>query len=148
MSELLNTFFLFKQKTAYELRISDWSSDVCSSDLLSAIGLGQGNRNTIHRHSNSKALGIGNEPTFNHDFIPEADVPHPIRLIVVGIGHAYIGRVLRRNTLYGKRPQSPALRKLDPFVCPTALSIWIRSEERCVGKECVSQCRFRWSQEQ
>src|SRR3546814_9820859 len=31
-------FFLFKQKTAYEMRISDWSSDVCSSDLeLEAI---------------------------------------------------------------------------------------------------------------
>src|SRR3546814_2982384 len=29
-------FFFFKQKTAYELRISDWSSDVCSSDLLDA----------------------------------------------------------------------------------------------------------------
>src|SRR3546814_16883204 len=28
-------FFFFKQKTAYEMRISDWSSDVCSSDLLS-----------------------------------------------------------------------------------------------------------------
>src|SRR3546814_8720345 len=28
-------FFLFKQKTAYEMRISDWSSDVCSSDLVS-----------------------------------------------------------------------------------------------------------------
>src|SRR3546814_8581339 len=28
------TFFFFKQKTAYEMRISDWSSDVCSSDLL------------------------------------------------------------------------------------------------------------------
>src|SRR3546814_1816222 len=27
-------FFFFKQKTAYEMRISDWSSDVCSSDLL------------------------------------------------------------------------------------------------------------------
>src|SRR3546814_3009909 len=27
-------FFFFKQKTAYELRISDWSADVCSSDLL------------------------------------------------------------------------------------------------------------------
>src|SRR3546814_14580322 len=27
-------FFLFKQKTAYEMRISDWSSDVCSSDLM------------------------------------------------------------------------------------------------------------------
>src|SRR3546814_7382127 len=29
-------FFFFKQKTAYEMRISDWSSDVCSSDLLRA----------------------------------------------------------------------------------------------------------------
>src|SRR3546814_9472243 len=29
-------FFFFKQKTAYEMRISDWSSDVCSSDLDSA----------------------------------------------------------------------------------------------------------------
>src|SRR3546814_2929585 len=29
-------FFFFKQKTAYELRISDWSSDVCSSDLCCA----------------------------------------------------------------------------------------------------------------
>src|SRR3546814_20998574 len=31
--------FLFKQKTAYEVRISDWSSDVCSSDLLAAFDL-------------------------------------------------------------------------------------------------------------
>src|SRR3546814_7623047 len=30
---LLLCFFFFKQKTAYEMRISDWSSDVCSSDL-------------------------------------------------------------------------------------------------------------------
>src|SRR3546814_5497794 len=30
------SFFFFKQKTAYELRISDWSSDVCSSDLRQA----------------------------------------------------------------------------------------------------------------
>src|SRR3546814_5323246 len=29
----LISFFFFKQKTAYEMRISDWSSDVCSSDL-------------------------------------------------------------------------------------------------------------------
>src|SRR3546814_7687084 len=31
----LDVIFLFKQKTAYEMRISDWSSDVCSSDLKS-----------------------------------------------------------------------------------------------------------------
>src|SRR3546814_3751414 len=30
-------FFFFKQKTAYEMRISDWSSDVCSSDLLFVV---------------------------------------------------------------------------------------------------------------
>src|SRR3546814_3892345 len=33
-------FFFFKQKTAYEMRISDWSSDVCSSDLWAAFWLG------------------------------------------------------------------------------------------------------------
>src|SRR3546814_3465304 len=32
----LFVFFFFKQKTAYEMRISDWSSDVCSSDLIKA----------------------------------------------------------------------------------------------------------------
>src|SRR3546814_5967339 len=31
-------FFFFKQKTAYEMRISDWSSDVCSSDLEARQG--------------------------------------------------------------------------------------------------------------
>src|SRR3546814_3441659 len=34
---MLCLFFFFKQKTAYELRISDWSSDVCSSDLLNIV---------------------------------------------------------------------------------------------------------------
>src|SRR3546814_4705482 len=32
-------FFFFKQKTAYEMRISDWSSDVCSSDLMSKMAV-------------------------------------------------------------------------------------------------------------
>src|SRR3546814_1669230 len=32
--------FVFKQKTAYEMRISDWSSDVCSSDLLRTLDFG------------------------------------------------------------------------------------------------------------
>src|SRR3546814_4085975 len=33
-------FFFFKQKTAYEMRISDWSSDVCSSDLVARVKAG------------------------------------------------------------------------------------------------------------
>src|SRR3546814_9206822 len=42
---LVLSVFFFKQKTAYEMRISDWSSDVCSSDLareaLAAVGLSE-----------------------------------------------------------------------------------------------------------
>src|SRR3546814_5590634 len=45
--------FFFKQKTAYEMRISDWSSDVCSSDLLAAKGV------VVHEadYSRSETLG-------------------------------------------------------------------------------------------
>src|SRR3546814_3349129 len=68
-------FFFFKQKTAYEMRISDWSSDVCSSDL-------QGSRPGPDRQ--------------------DRHLPH-------GTGAG------------------------------------LRSEERRVGKECVSTCRSRWS---
>src|SRR3546814_9212612 len=69
-------FFFFKQKTAYDMRISDWSSDVCSSDLAVA-----------GRH---RPLQIGQRPLWAR----------------------------------GRR---------------------CRSEERRVGKECVSTCRSRWS---
>src|SRR3546814_19660747 len=40
-------FFFFKQKTAYEMRISDWSSDVCSSDLQDAIGRQAGAKDRV-----------------------------------------------------------------------------------------------------
>src|SRR3546814_4838052 len=43
-------FFFFKQKTAYELRISDWSSDVCSSDL----GLAHHDRDLAARVADSR----------------------------------------------------------------------------------------------
>src|SRR3546814_6615987 len=44
-------FFFFKQKTAYEMRISDWSSDVCSSDLQGDVGvrLGGALERFLHR---------------------------------------------------------------------------------------------------
>src|SRR3546814_3241836 len=43
----LMLFFFFKQKTAYEMRISDWSSDVCSSDLRGECEEGEGNRRPL-----------------------------------------------------------------------------------------------------
>src|SRR3546814_10127899 len=39
---VFGVFFFFKQKTAYEMRISDWSSDVCSSDLLAGGDIARG----------------------------------------------------------------------------------------------------------
>src|SRR3546814_6723629 len=49
-------FFFFKQKTAYEMRISDWSSDVCSSDLLPRLvpAFAEGR---LHRLSRSGLFG-------------------------------------------------------------------------------------------
>src|SRR3546814_3713671 len=46
------SIFFFKQKTAYELRISDWSSDVCSSDLGAGF---------IVTPAEAHTLGLGND---------------------------------------------------------------------------------------
>src|SRR3546814_10583157 len=52
-------FFFFKQKTAYEMRISDWSSDVCSSDLADAP-IPVSRHTGFHRHD-AEALGAGRQ---------------------------------------------------------------------------------------
>src|SRR3546814_5205085 len=92
-------FFFFKQKTAYEMRISDWSSDVCSSDLPDSIAGRMG----------GQVISI--------DF---GDVEYPVATSAVTAGWA----ATETGNVAG----------------PTA-----RSEERRVGKECVSTCRSRWS---
>src|SRR3546814_8751257 len=71
--------FCFRQKTAYEMRISDWSSDVCSSDLSGEMRSG-------------------------------------------------VSLIADRKVLMFEDGQRD-----------------VRSEERRVGKECVSTCRSRWS---
>src|SRR3546814_10870759 len=89
-------FFFFKQQTAYEMRISDWSSDVCSSDLIVEAGHG-------------------------------TEKQRPVNFVHLGA------------------------RGIDVLACADALGIVPRehqggrSEERRVGKECVSTCRSRWS---
>src|SRR3546814_3836340 len=93
----------FKQKTAYEMRISDWSSDVCSSDLRKP-GNGVGPRRLHLLYGTGSATGS--------DSVSEtADEA----------GH------------HASRSQ------------PSAAQGQYRSEERRVGKECVSTCRSRWS---
>src|SRR3546814_5182627 len=102
-------FFFFKQKTAYEMRISDWSSDVCSSDLLAIEQL------VAFR------LAAG-----------EAEREHAAdRAIEVHVDR--FEQVVRvRGNL--RRPATGGIQRRR----------W-RSEERRVGKECVSTCRSRWS---
>src|SRR3546814_6952069 len=72
-------FLFFKQKTAYEMRISDWSSDVCSSDLgltgarASLAFVVAGTAAPSHRGGNLRALFPRQTP---HDPAP-LDPPHP-----------------------------------------------------------------------
>src|SRR3546814_17712629 len=54
---MLREFFFFKQKTAYEMRISDWSSDVCSSDLTEGP-----HEQGRHRYANRSRTSKGQYP--------------------------------------------------------------------------------------
>src|SRR3546814_8345156 len=94
--------FFFKQKTAYEMRISDWSSDVCSSDLDELKEVRQ--RDKRQGQQRQQQVGIGDRQ--NRRFARNAD----------------------RQVDRGRHLRSRG-----------------RSEERRVGKECVSTCRSRWS---
>src|SRR3546814_11966827 len=57
--DLCLIFFFFKQETAYEMRISDWSSDVCSSDLGSAPWHGHPRLATREYRGNGQEAGAG-----------------------------------------------------------------------------------------
>src|SRR3546814_4431515 len=73
---LICFFFFFKQKTAYEMRISDWSSDVCSSDLQRAERRRAGDRQRARArarrevHLPGRDLGDGQEAA-ERDVLPE-----------------------------------------------------------------------------
>src|SRR3546814_10060262 len=66
-------FCFFKQKTAYELRISDWSSDVCSSDLQRIVGLAK----DLLRHPVELLPGI-------RDAVADIAARHDVVLITKG----------------------------------------------------------------
>src|SRR3546814_1903135 len=110
-------FFFFKQKTAYEMRISDWSSDVCSSDLRNL-------QQIAHRID-----GI---------HLPMNDVVIPHHVL-----HALVGGFPRHDKYRQALLDCPANEAF--FRAEVENIIAIRSEERRVGKECVSTCRSRWS---
>src|SRR3546814_14526944 len=65
------SFFFFKQKTAYEVRISDWSSDVCSSDLPSPIWRGEGS-STSSKSLPARRHRPRNHRPFNRRLVPQS----------------------------------------------------------------------------
>src|SRR3546814_6484951 len=64
----IDLFFFFKQKTAYEMRISDWSSDVCSSDLPTHQ-VGRHLLGDLQRHLLLRLRGRGAEVRLGDDLV-------------------------------------------------------------------------------
>src|SRR3546814_9355120 len=95
-------FFVFKQKPAYEMRISDWSSDVCSSDLPGYAG-GQRTAGMIGRRS--LRVMAAHSPRFS--LAPRASCASPIALIASSDGgelcHNLFGAVLLDSLRDGRR---------------------------------------------
>src|SRR3546814_2007941 len=95
--------FFCMQKTAYEMRISDWSSDVCSSDLRLAWMAAKASAISVNELVLEPSAGTG----------------------MLGVWAAKAAARLALNEISPLRRES--------------------SEERRVGKECVSTCSSRWS---
>src|SRR3546814_21160761 len=76
-------FFFFKQRTAYEMRISDWSSDVCSSDLA-AEGLDRG---IAHRIEGEEGIGARQGRDVAVRPVHEVAVEHDDGAHLAGGGH-------------------------------------------------------------
>src|SRR3546814_13376612 len=119
--------FFFKQKTAYEMRISDWSSDVCSSDLPARSAHALLDRQVcLSDPVGARSCGAGAADPRRAATVPEG------RKLPLG---GPLPPALRRKAAGGKA----ALRR------PARNRPAHRSEERRVGKECVSTCRSLWS---
>src|SRR3546814_10466913 len=214
-------FFFFKQKTAYEMRISDWSSDVCSSDLAPGYRSARDDRGAtnnndgqplqhyrINRTGTATARGRVRQRAFHDPCVRDVArslYPQERTAAIADSAHRRIKRVGAklptdrtspgRTRLRGPPPRSvrraqdhrraqkgnerdarsllrstggdggrpahaasasevkinllhrsiaaPDFRALQ--AAKIQCTVLVRSEERRVGKECVSTCRSRWS---
>src|SRR3546814_11903566 len=114
--------FFFKQKTAYEMRISDWSSDVCSSDLVEQPQEDRCKTVTIAIAAGHRWLlgGKAEQGENGAAFLVELDLGGAD---LDALAHRFVATRLRVGFHF---PQP-------------------RSEERRVGTEWVRTCRSRWS---
>src|SRR3546814_3681952 len=115
------SFFFFKQKTAYEMRISDWSSDVCSSDLRS------GKQSTRVFRARPEAASTSHTERSERTIAPGPSTSKR------RTSSAIAQRLLRRRLAHADAHRAELRRRR------------LRSEERRVGKAGVGTCRSRGS---
>src|SRR3546814_5691337 len=109
--------FFFKQKTAYEMRISDWSSDVCSSDRWM--------REELSKYQSAAPCETCGGARLRSE---------PLAVKIAGED---ISMSTRRSVRHAYAWFSTLEAKLTPQQQ--------RSEARRVGTDCVRTCRSRWS---
>src|SRR3546814_9003988 len=124
--------FFFKQKTAYEMRISDWSSDVCSSDLIARFG---------HREQRavpaiSPAVIGAHEPLgcagrFQHDAgtAMPADIVECTYLIARTAGDDDVQPDLFEQLIGPVIWDFADVTRMEPGLAPEMLHLQVRSEE-------------------
>src|SRR3546814_13432843 len=121
--------FFFKQKTAYEMRISDWSSDVCSSDLF----------------PNDLLLELDRMEFFVYETGERVKAKvRPIVIITSNNEQELPDAFLRRCFFHFiKFPDKETMQDIVDVHFPGLKTELVkeREEERHVGKECVSPCR-------
>src|SRR3546814_13260910 len=127
-------FFFFKQKTAYEMRISDWSSDVCSSDLHEIMMRGTFANIRI---KNETAPGTEGGVT---KYAPTGEVM-PIYDAAMRYMQDGVPLIAIAGKEYGTGSSRDWAAKGTKLLGIRAV---IRSEERRVGEEGVSRCISRW----
>src|SRR3546814_7345635 len=165
--------FFFKQKTAYEMRISDWSSDVCSSDLFLAWHKILYKKGWIAPAWPVEYGGTGWTPTQRFIWSEETARADCIRLMPFGLAMVgpviytfgtseqkahFLPRILSGEDWWCQGYSEPgsgsdlaslrttAVRDGDDYIV-NGQKTWttLRSEERRVGQEWVSTCRYRWA---
>src|SRR3546814_15975604 len=115
--KILLLFCFFKQKTAYELRISDWSSDVCSSDLSFTSLL------KLRSNAHSFPCACSQLASVSSAFLLNQSKRPPFRF-PSGFSSSQVSKMVLQRFSNARKP---------------------RSIEHRVGKECISTCRSRWS---
>src|SRR3546814_19152701 len=124
-------FFFFKQKTAYEMRISDWSSDVCSSDLL-VQGFG--------KLTARQAYDFSQRATGMHRAMEKSGKPWVAVINGLALGGGFeLALACHYRILVDDPKAVVGLPEVNVGLLPGS-----RSAERRVGKEGVSTCRYRW----